>query len=120
MSFKRANCPCFQFPMPVTRNLPVFAGIFGVRMSPLHSIMLPLRLMGLMIVTVALMKEPLLKVTCASTSEETSIRFNLTVPFLIEKCKGTVVVVEIAQFRTPNSLVHQNTISEHVASLTLT
>ena len=43
-------------------------------MSLLHLIVSPLRLLGLVIVTVALMKEPLLKVTCA-TSEESSIRF---------------------------------------------
>ena len=104
----------------MTRNLPVFAGIFSVRMSLLQSIMLPLRLMGLIIVTVALMKEPLLKVTCA-TSEESSVLFNLTVLLMVLKEKVLPVLVLISQRRYPNSLVHQNTTSsEHVASLTLT
>ena len=58
--------------------LPVFAGKFSVSVSWLHLIIPPLRLLGLVIVIGALMKEPLLKVTCA-TSEESSIRFNLTV-----------------------------------------
>ena len=119
MSFKRANCPCFQFPKPVTRNLPVFAGIFSVRMSLLQSIMLPLRFMGLIIVTVALMKEPLLKVTCA-ISEESCARFNLTVLLKVVKEKNLPVLVLISQLRNPNSLVHQNTTaSEHVPPLPL-
>ena len=82
---------------------------------------MPVRLMGLIIVTVPLMKEPLLKVTCATTSEESGIRCNLIVPLLIEKVKSDLVSVEISQMRNPNSLVHQNTTaSEHVASLPLT
>ena len=101
----------------MTRNLPVFAGIFSVRVSLLQSIMLPLRLMGLIIVTVALMKEPLLKVTCA-TSEESSVLFNVTVLLMVLKEKVLPVLVLISQWRNPNSLVHQNTTSsEHVASL---
>ena len=120
--FLKTKLPMLLFLMPVTRNLPVFAGIFSVKMSWLHLIMPPLRrLMCLVIVTVALMKEPLLKVTCAVTSEESSIRFNLTVALLIKKGKDTLVEVEISQFRNPNSVVHQNTISsEHVAPLPLT
>ena len=54
-------------------NLPDFVGIFSVSISLLHMIMLPLRLMGLMIVTVALMKEPLLKVSCPTIDEEFSV-----------------------------------------------
>ena len=62
--------PALQISVLETRNLPV--RIFSVRMSLLQSIMLPLRLMGLMIVTVALMKEPLLNVTFPNTCEEFS------------------------------------------------
>ena len=43
-------------------------------MSLLHTIMLPLRLMGLIIVTVVLMKVPLLKVSCPTIEEELSVR----------------------------------------------
>ena len=106
--------------MPVTRNLPVFEGIFSVSVSMLHLIMPPLRLNGLIIVTVALIKKPFVKVTCA-TSEESCVRLNLAVPLLIKKGKDTLVVVKIFQFKNPNSLVHQNTkSSEHFASLPLT
>ena len=94
--------------------------MFSVSVSSLHEIM-PVRLMGVIIVTVALMKEPLLKVTCATTSEESGSRFKIIVPLLIEKVKSDVVVVEICQKRSPNLLVHQNTTaSEHGASLPLT
>ena len=100
--------------MPVTRNLPVFAGIFSVSMSLLHMIMLPLRLLGFIIVTVALMKEPLIKVTCA-TSEKSWVRFAFRAILLKEKA----VLLVIFQLRNVISLVHQNiTISlEHVSSL---
>ena len=121
---KSMLCPliahCCQFPKPVTRNLPVFEGIINVRMSLLQLIMLPLRLMGLIIVTVVLIKEPLLKVTCA-TSEESSIRFNLTVLLNVLKGNSVPVLVLITQRRNPNSVVHQNTTSSgHVASMPLT
>ena len=66
----RGNSLPFKISVLVTRNLPV--RIFSVSMSLLQSIMLPLRLMGLMIVTVALMKEPLLNVTFPNTCEEFS------------------------------------------------
>ena len=91
-----------------------------MRMSLLQAIMLPLRLMGLIIVIVVLMKEPLLKVTCA-TSEESSIRFNLTVLLNVLKENLVPVLVLTPQRRNPNSPVHQNTTSsEHVVSLPLT
>ena len=80
----RANCPCFQFPMPVTRNLSVFAGIFSVSMSLLHLIVPPLKLMGLVIVTVSMMKEPLLKISCTSTC----VRFSFRVFVVLSKEKG--------------------------------
>ena len=38
--------PCFQFPMPVTMNLPVFGGIFSVSVSWLHLIMPPIKVAG--------------------------------------------------------------------------
>ena len=60
------------FILNTSRNLPV--GIFSVSMSLLHVIVLPLRLMGLMIVTVTLMKEPLIEVTCPTIDEEYSER----------------------------------------------
>ena len=118
----RANCPCFQFPMPMTRNLPVFAGMFSVSESWLHVIMPPLRLMGLIIVTVPFMKESLMKITCA-TSEKLWVRFTFIV--LLVKAKeveDSPVIVVISQMRTLISLVHQNiTISlEHVSPLPLT
>ena len=104
--------------MPVTRNLPVFAGIFSVSMSLLHMIMLPLRLMGLIIVAVALMKEPLMKETCA-TSEKSWVRFAFRVILLKVKGIYSPVLLLIFQLRNVISLVHQNiTISlEHVSSL---
>ena len=43
-----------------SKNLPDLVGIVSVSVSLLHVIVLPLRLMGLLIVTVALTKEPLL------------------------------------------------------------
>ena len=90
----------------MTRNLPIFAGIFSVSMN------------GLIIVTVALMKESLLKVTCA-TSEESGVRFNLTALMKVLKKKELPVLVLISHLRKFNSLVHQNTTaSEYVASLT--
>ena len=110
-------CPFFSIS---NASLPVFAGKFSVSMSLLHLIVPPLRLLGLVIVTVALMKEPLLKVTCA-TSEESSIRFNLTVSLFKKKFISNSPVL-ITQLRNPTSLVHQNiTISlDHVSSLPLT
>ena len=60
--------------MLVTRNLPELVRTFSVSMSLLHVIMPPLRLMGLIIVTVVLMKEPLLNVTCPTIDEEFSVR----------------------------------------------
>ena len=51
------------------KNLLDLVGIFSVSMSLLQLIMLPLRLMGLTIVTVVLMKEPLLNVTSPNTCE---------------------------------------------------
>ena len=75
--------------------------------------------MGLIIVTVALMKEPLLKVACA-ISEESSIRFNLTA--LLFKTKGCFRFSCADHPVEKSHLVHQNiTISlEHVSSLRLT
>ena len=104
--------------MPVTRNLPTFAGIFSVSMSLLHMIMLPLRLMGLIIVAVALMKEPLMKETCA-TSEKSWVRFAFGAILLKEKRISSPVLLVIFQLRSVISLVHQNiTVSlEHVSSL---
>ena len=52
---------CHSNSVLVTRNLPVV--IFSVSWSPLHVIVLPLRLMGLIIVTVVLMNEPLIEET---------------------------------------------------------
>ena len=60
--------------MLVTRNLPEVARTFGVSVSLLQSIMPPLRLMGLTIVTVVLMKEPLLNVTSPTIDEEFRVR----------------------------------------------
>ena len=95
-------------------------------MPLLHIIVLPLRLMGLVIVIVALIKEPLVKVTCAISSEEFSVPFIL----LPSGCSALInndqlgrVLVLISQLRNRNSsLVHQNTaISlEHIAVLPLT
>ena len=48
--------------------------MFSVSMSWLHVIVLPLRLMGLVIVAVVLMKEPLVKVSCPTIDEELSVR----------------------------------------------
>ena len=48
----------------------------------MHMIVLPLRLMGLIIVTVALMKEPLLKVTSPNTDEEFSSRVSVVPTWL--------------------------------------
>ena len=102
--------------MPVTRNVPVFA--VSVSMSLLHMIMLPLRLMGLIIVAVALMKEPLMIEACA-TSEKSWVRFAFRAKLLKEKDISSPVLLVIFQLRTSVSLVHQIiTISlEHVSSL---
>ena len=88
----------FLFLMFVFRNLHVLIGIFSVSVSWLQLIMPPLRLMGLIIVTVPLMKEPLFKKKVV---------------------KDTPVL--ISQLRNPISLEHLN-ISiylEHVFSLPL-
>ena len=94
-----------------TKNLLVI-GTFSVSVSPLHVIVLPFRLIGLIIVTVALMKEPLIEVTCATIDEEFSARFFvvLTISFTLKlSVKVGVVLVLISQFRNGNSsLVHQN------------
>ena len=96
MSFKKANCPIFQFPMPVTRKLPIFAGVFSVSVSWLHLIILP-KLLVPIIVTVLLIKDPLLKVTCA-TSEEPCVRFSFTVLLYKENVlKGPPVQFKMAQ-----------------------
>ena len=102
--------------MPVTRNLPVFA--VSVSMSPLHVIVVPLRLLGLIKVAVALMKEPLMKETCA-TSEKSWVRFAFRAILLKEKDISSPVLLVIIHLRSVISLVHQNiTISlEHVSSL---
>ena len=104
-----------SLPMPVTRNLLVFAGIFSVSVSWLHLIVPPLRLLGLVILTVPLIKEPLLKVTCA-TSEEPCVRLCFTVLLFKEKVlKWTSVRSMMIQF----SLEYQNNITislEHVSS----
>ena len=102
--------------MPVTRNLPVFA--VSVSMSPLHVIVVPLRLLGLIKVAVALMKEPLMKETCA-TSDKSWGWFAFGAILLKEKDISIPVLLVIFQSRTSVSLVHQIiTISlEHVSSL---
>ena len=68
--------------------------------------------MGLIIVTVALMKEPLLEVSCATIDEEFSVRFLVVLTgSLSRKLNVTVgvVLVLISQFRNGNSsLVHQS------------
>ena len=43
----------------------------------LHVIVLPLRLLGLIIVRVVLMKKPLLKVSCPTIDEEISVRVSV-------------------------------------------
>ena len=61
--------------MLVTRNLPDLAGTLSVSVSLLHVIVPPL--MVLIIVTVVLMKEPLVKVTCATIDEVFSVRVSV-------------------------------------------
>ena len=63
--------------MQGTRNLPELVSIFSVRMSLLHMIVLPLRLLGLIIVTVVLMKVPLVKVSCPTIDELFSVRVSV-------------------------------------------
>ena len=103
--------------MPVTRNLPVFA--VSVSMSPLHVIVVPLRLLGLIKVAVALMKELLMKETCA-TSEKSWGWFAFRAILLKEKDISAPVLLVIIHLRNVISLVHQNiTVSlKHVSSLT--
>ena len=97
--------------MLVTRNLPDLVGIFSVSMSLLHLIMLPLRLMGLIIVTVALMKEPLLKVTCPTIEEELSMRVSVVPASVLWKVNDAdkPFIVVTSQIRYPISSVHWNT-----------
>ena len=66
--------PALLISVLVTRNLPDLVDLFSVSMLLLHLIMPPLRLMGLIIVTVALMKERLVKVTCPTIGDEFSVR----------------------------------------------
>ena len=103
--------------MPVTRNVPVFA--VSVSMSLLHMIMLTFRLLGLIIVAVALMKEPLMKETCA-TSGKSWGWFTFRAILLKEKDISAPVLLVIIQLRSVFSLVHQNITAslKHVSSLT--
>ena len=55
-------------------NLPDVVGIFSASVSMLHLILPPLRLMGLIIVRVALMTEPLVEVVCPTIDDEFSVR----------------------------------------------
>ena len=55
-------------------NLPDVVGIFSASVSMLHLILPPLRLMGLIIVGVALMTEPLVEVVCPTIDDEFSVR----------------------------------------------
>ena len=102
------------FPIPVNSgiNLPDFEGIFSVSLSLLHMIVLPLRLMGLMMVTVALMKEPLLKVSCPTIDEVLSVPVTVVPtsrPLRKVNDVDEPVLVLISQMRNPISLVHQKT-----------
>ena len=86
--------------------------MFSVSVSMLHLIILPLRLMGLIIVTVVLMKEPLLKVSCPTIDEELSVRVSVFPTRRLLKKINDVdepVLVLIFQMGTSSSLVHQNT-----------
>ena len=67
--------PALQISVLVTRNLPDLAGTLSVSVSLLHVIVPPL--MGLIIVTVVLMKEPLVKVICATTDEVFSVQVSV-------------------------------------------
>ena len=93
-------------------------------MSPLHVIVVPLRLLGLIIVAVALMKESWIKVISPTTDEESSVRVRLVPTELtLRKVNDSEsVLVLISQIRNPISLVHQNTAesSEHSSPLSLT
>ena len=93
-------------------------------MSPLHVIVVPVRLLGLVIVTVELMKEPWIKVISPTTDEESSVRVSLVPTGLpLRKVNDPEsVLVMISQIRNPTSLVHQNTAvsSEHSSPLPLT
>ena len=68
--------------------------------------------MGLIIVTVALMKEPLLNVTFPNTCEEFSARDSVAPTWLtLRKVNdwNEPVLVLTSQMRNPISLVHQKT-----------
>ena len=104
--------PTPQILMPVTRNLLAFVGlIFSVSMSPLHWIMVPLKLMAVRKVTVTLMKDPLLKITSDTIGEDSIVLFIISpTGSLLRKLNGNddPALVLISPLRNPLP-VHQNT-----------
>ena len=102
--------------------LPAIVGTVRLRLSPLHAIVPPLKLLAPIKVRVALMKEPLLKVTCATMGKESSKRLVIVPTALLSskrKFLSCPVLVRISQLRNGDPLLHQNTTTSlgHIAVL---